>query len=55
MGGGAASFGMEMEVAGERRGVVESDDLAFYRPEARGEAVGWWLAQASSQELSNGG
>jgi hypothetical protein len=54
-GGGATSFGREVEVAGERRGAVESDDLAFYRPEVRGEAVGRWLAQASSQEHSNGG
>jgi hypothetical protein len=29
MGGGDASFGREMEVAGERRGAVESDGLAF--------------------------
>jgi hypothetical protein len=54
MGGGAASFGREMEVGGELHGAVERDDLAFYRPEARGEAAGRWLAQASSQELSNG-
>jgi hypothetical protein len=42
-GGGAASFGREMEVAGERRGAVESDGLAFYRLEAMGRrlASGW--------------
>jgi hypothetical protein len=53
-GGGAAGFGREMEVAGELRGAVESDGLAFYRTEARGEAVDWWLS-GSSQERSNGG
>jgi hypothetical protein len=29
MGGGTASFGREMEVAGEHCGAVESDGLAF--------------------------
>jgi hypothetical protein len=54
MGGGAASFGREMEVAGERRGAVESDGLAFYRPEARGGGDRSVVGTGSSQELSNG-
>jgi hypothetical protein len=47
-----------MEVARERRGAVESDSLAFYRPEARGwqPANGWhWRARRSSVMAGEGG
>jgi hypothetical protein len=42
-------------LAGELRGAVESDSLAFYRPEAKGEAAGWWLPQGAAYKVSNGG
>jgi hypothetical protein len=32
---------------GELRGAVESDGLAIYRPKAKGEVVGRWLAQGA--------
>jgi hypothetical protein len=48
-------LGRERELAGELRGVVKSDGLAFYRLEAKGEAVGQWLAQGAAYKVSNGG
>jgi hypothetical protein len=48
MCGGAASFGREMEVAEERHGAVESDGLAFYRPEARGRRARRSLVMAAT-------
>jgi hypothetical protein len=42
-------------LAGELHGAVESDSLAFYRPEAKGEAAARWLAQGAAYKFSNGG